>query len=519
MQSVHVSMLDEADERRGSATAWTVGLVVTAFVLFQIWFSWIGFIQSDDESYAFAAQGWTEHGLYLAQTHWGLRHLIVLPTAMFFKLFGRNEWTLEATSIVYTFALLALVYACAARDKGRATGVLAAVLLVSVPMISVSFSQLYTDVPEAFFVLASLLAFHKGWETDRPSVFFLSGVLAGMAAITRETTICLGVFYFILFVTGYKGNRLVYVWMALGGLLIVGADTLALWLASGDPLYRLHVSFHQVVDANNMAGLIETNDTTSGLDRAGVLGAPRWIKPLLMMFVNQQIGPICWLGVPAAIAISLAPRRSELELPKLMALLALVWFVCTAYLLYRSLYLIPRYQIVTVSALAICLAVWVANARTFLTRSFYTLSLLAIIVGGVLLTGMSDRNFLFSERQLVTIAHENPGKIWTDPATLRGAQWLLNAAGDDMHVAAGEPVAGGLYVFNKKPRRDFPENWPLKTVPANWIVVKTYTEPQRPLVTALESAGVFEKLPEILKRKLAPEPRTTLLLRVPGTVR
>jgi hypothetical protein len=122
---------------------------------------------------------------------------------------------------------------------------------------------------------------------------------------------------------------------------------------------------------------------------------------------------------------------------------------------------------------------------------------------------------MFSERRLADIVRNEPGQFWTDPATYTGALWLLSLDGNEGRVHASPPPPGGYYVFNTKPRRPLPQDWPIKTTPAGWTVLDSYTEPQRLGVRGLQAIGVWRLLPGIVVRKLAPEPRKTLLLRSP----
>ncbi len=495
-------------------------VAVLAFVVFHIWFSWTGYIASDDRSYAQHASRWVEYGSDLSRDHWGLRHVIVLPTAVFFKLFGESQWTLAATDLVYTVVLLGLVFSCAARAAGNMAGLIAIALVASVPMIANGASSLAPDNPEAAFVIGSLMSFHYGLSGRRKWMIVLSGALAGLALSTRETSLCLLFLYFILFVAGYKGDRRAYSWLALGLALTYGAETLVLWAASGDPLYRLHLTVGIV---GSISGEIAGNDAvTSGFDSQGLIASPRWLKPILMMLANQQIGPILWFAIPAAISVTRsARRRPELELARLLALLSLLWFVWTTYVLFRSLVLVPRYETVSVVALAVCLAIWLSLEMTRAHLYLAAAAVLSIIGAGVFFTGISDRQVMFPEQQLVSIARETPGRIWTDPVTYDRAQWLLSLNGDDSRVMGSAPPPGGLYVFNSKVHKDLPPDWNIQKQPSDWTVIARYREPPRPFVGALhrlaEWLGVWQKLPEAVIQKLEPEPRTTVVLRAAGT--
>jgi hypothetical protein len=302
--------------------------------------------------------------------------------------------------------------------------------------------------------------------------------------------------------------------MVPGFLAVFGADTIALWLASGDPLYRFNVTLGGVSAVN--AELVSNNRAAAGFDTTGVMAAPRWLKPITMLFANQQIGPIAWLGVPAMIVVAVGGRHlAAWKLPRLLALFALLWFVCTTYMLYRSLYLIPRYQVVTMAIMAICIGLVFTRAATPMRRAAVGAAVAGLMAAGVLLTGVSDRDFMFSEREVVRIARELDEPVWTDPASRLGAEWLLTLNGDGQKVVAGHPPPGGLFILNSRPRRPLPADWTLTSVPDGWTVIARRSEPARPFVGPLRSIGVWRFLPEPVIRKLDPEPRTTMLVRRP----
>ena len=245
------------------------------------------------------------------------------------------------------------------RLGGWQAGLIAAVLLGAMPTLATTTSVVTEDIPEAFFVMASLWAFYAATRNRRTGLFVLSGLMAGLGFITRETTAALLVAYGVLFLMNYGGSRAAYVWMGAGFVLVVGADTALLWIASGDPLYRLHISLMGVHGDNpSMAGQFKT---VPGLDRFGDIAAPRWLQAFLILFVGQHYGLLFWALVPAAIV--LAAERQDTparRITRLFGLVALVWFVVLSYV-FVFLWILPRYQLVTAAALVVPLSLVLAR--------------------------------------------------------------------------------------------------------------------------------------------------------------
>ncbi len=502
---------------RGVSAPWLTRAVATAlaclFLLFVIRFAWTGYVESDDAYYAAAAHAWAFHFPYLGDSHWSLRHAIVLPMALMFRLFGEHEWTLETPMLLYYAALLLLTGYGVGRIGGWGTGLIAAVLLGAVPVLASGASIVFDDVQEAFFVMASLWAFFFATSGRRTGLFVLSGVMAGCGFITRETTSALLVAYGILFLVGYGGRRLGYVWMGIGFLLVAGIDTGLLWHASGDPLYRLHVSLRGVHGDN--PSMAADFLTPTGLDRFGDLAAPRWAQAPLILFVGQNFGLLFWIAVPATLALAADRAASQARrAARLFGFAALVWFAVLSYVFF-FLWLVPRYQIVTAAALVGPLAVWLARLgarRGWLMPGLIVVALLCADLG---LIALSDRQPLWGERALVAYAADHPGPVFTDPATLRGAAWLLQIRGLAGRVRAVPPPPGALYYFDSHPSRGIPPDWPVQRPAAEWVPAAQFAE--RPalgavLVHALWLRGL---LPVPILRKLDPAPRTATVYQVP----
>ena len=520
------------------------GLLLAALAAFaagMAGFGWVGYLNSDDLYYAMAAQAWAEQGGLLGYSHWSLRHIIVFPMAALFRLFGRNEWTLEAPMLAYGAGLLVLTFYGVRAVAGFTAGLFAAGLLASAPVIAAGASAVYSDLPEAVMVLASVWCFHFAQERriaararavqervrgraggpadgragagSGRGLFVLSGALAGLGFITRETTVALLLVYGVLFLANYGRDRWAYVWMGVGFALVVGLDTALLGLASGDPLHRFHVSLRGVAGDN--PAMVERFPDDGLFDRHGVLVAPRWVQAPLMMLANQAIGPILWLAVPAALWAATRPADTvRRRAARLFGLLALSWFVVLCYVL-SSLWLVPRYQTVTVCALAVPLGMGLAALVARGWRATAVVLALGVVAANLLLLGVSDRRPLFAERALVDSVARTGEVVRTDPVTLDGAAWLLDAAGRAKQASADPPEPGDLYLFNPKPRRALPAGWPVRAPAPEWTPVERYVEPPRPAGRAIEALGLGGALPGPLLNKLAPPPRAVTVYRVP----
>ena len=475
-------------------------------------YGWVGLTDSDDLNYAVAAQAWVDHFPLVSSGHWGLRHVIVLPMAFLVRLFGASEATLVAPSTAYLAALLILTVLCLRRVADLASGLLAAAALVTVPLISSGVSVVTTDIPEAFFAIGSLWAFAFATRQRRWWLFLLSGALAGLGFLTRETSVALLVLYGLAFLAGIGGSRLSYLWIGAGWSIVFGLDWLFLFWGSGDPLWRFHVSLNGVAHDNpTMAGQFAADP---GFDRFGSLAAPRWLQPILILFANQNLGPFFWLAVPAAFVAWRLERGERRRLVALFGALALIWFVLTGYV-FLGLWVLPRYEITVAAALAVPLGMALAQLVRRGHGRPAAFALTVLVVSNLALVSAADKQPLFGERALVTLAQRGDAPVLTDPGTYKGASWLLGVNGLDDRVAAGLPQPGGLYVFTSSSRKGLPGDWPLRQPSPDWQEIATVREAPRWPALVVRFLGLERVLPPALARKLNPGLRWATLYRVP----
>lgn len=491
---------------------WVVAGFAFAFALIVAF--WVGYIQSDDMFYADAARGWGWHAPYLGETHWGLRHLIVLPMALAFRLVGESEAALLVPTLAYAAGLLGLVFVVARRIGGTAAGAVAVAVAGGVPVLATGASLVSTDVPEAFCVLASLWAFHLGETRRRAWLLVLAGALAGGACITRETSLALLVLYGLLFLAGYGGRRLAYLWIGAGFAAVIVADWAYLYAVSGDPLYRQHISLQGV--AHDGPQQEARYAAAPGMDRFGALAVPRWVKPLVVLFANQNFGLFFWLAVPATAWLALrAPAGPVRRAARLFGGLGLVWVVVQGWALMPWLWVIPRYYAAAASVLAVPLGVALARGLAG-PRRLWAAAALALLLASDAALAMGVGEAFHGERALAGFMRGTTEQVWTDPSTAAGAIWLLERDGTAPRLHVGPPPPGGIFFFNARPRRPTPADWTLHTPAPDWILLATLDPPRKWTGFIAHLPGLEGHLPAGLADKLDPPPHTVRVYRAPG---
>lgn len=427
-----------------ASARWAPAVYLLIFILLLFLF-WTGYVASDDAIYANGAYGWLTEFPYVGG-HGTIRYPLVMPMALSLLLLGENIFALVLPSLLYslTMAGLLILLVCKADEQGR--GIWAALLLVTSPLLVIHTTIASIDITEAFYLFASFLVFYKALRDERKFLFlFLSGALAGVAFLSRETAIFIAVFYGVLFLCGYGMPRKYYWCVALGFFAVWTLELLYLAVMTGDPFYRINISLHHW-----------TPDRPP--EDFGNFKLHPLLDPFLLLLVNQEFMFLFWFGLPAGIYVFSASdwRGESNRLARLLVVLGAVWLTCAIVLpiFIRILPPVPRYYMVPVISFSLAIGLVLAHmAATARGRNY------AWIIGGFLivtnLAGMyvENRNPIFGEKDLASIANDYPEPVYTDPMTLYRADLLLDWKDAKAKVRAEAPPPGSLYFYNP-PRAD-----------------------------------------------------------------
>ncbi len=489
-----------------------IWILVALMVFVSIFATWVGFSESDDVFYAQAASGWRDQGWFLGTTHWALRHVIVIPMAGLFALFGVSETTMVLPSVVYGCAVAALLGRVAWRLGGWSASACTIAVTGTLPVFATGISLVSTDGPEAMFLIASLWLFYRGMKLADTRRLIGSGMLAGLALATRETSVALLVFYAILFGFGYGGPRRYYLWAGLGFLAVSGLDWLYLTSMSGDPLYRLHVALAGAHgDGPHMEAFVTK---TPGLDHFGSLEVWRWLKPVAATAANQNFGLLVWFAVPATVWLIRSGPPSSRQVSLVLGGFALTWFAVLGYGLTPWLWVIPRYYFVLV---VLTVPLGVAVSRVASGHRLIAAGTLAVLIGSNILLDLgATTDQMAGERALASFAGRTEEPVFTDPATLQGAHWLLAQQSRAGQVAAAIPLPGMLYFYNNRPRRAQSGSWPIQSPPGDWTEIERLDVPPKWTQAFAAPLGLGGLLPGGLMEKLDAPLHEVRVFRVPA---
>jgi hypothetical protein len=298
--------------------------------------------------------------------------------------------------------------------------------------------------------------------------------------------------------------------IAAGFCGVLAIDTLYLTSMTGDPLYRLHVavrdiSIHSPLDLKSPPAFAPF----------GSIAMWRAIQPVLMLFTAHEFGPLFFFVIPAALWLlkNRDARAPRFEIARLSGLLGLVWFLTLAYVLVM-LWAIPRLYIITAYGAILVVTVWL-RAPSLQRISFALIALLS--AGDLLMIYLDNKGLLFGEKTLVALARTTDEPIYTDPATLRGAGFLLKYTAPGHDVRAGL-APGGLFFYNPSPTRVLPDRDLIERFKprSTWTLLSSVTEEPKLSARIVEASGLEAVLPAFIAHKLDPPLHHCYVYRLPS---
>ncbi len=270
----------------------------------------------DDQRYLDAARAWVAHPPLVGTTHWELRHPLILPVAALFAALGASIAAAMWVPLAAALAFALLNFACLRQAAGSRVAWLWAALFLTTPLFLRIGTAIFPEIIELFFATAALWSLWFGRASARPArLFALSGLCAGLAIMTRETSAWLVLVYAACLLVAPGPRRTAYLWVIAFAALPLAIEWLWLFLATGDPLYRLHVALHHVgIPSENMiggtapAGPVLLNPAIARLWKPPGLFHIHWaLNPVLGLFADPKYGMAIW----GALLFWVVPARRQ----------------------------------------------------------------------------------------------------------------------------------------------------------------------------------------------------------------
>lgn len=472
-----------------------VGLSLLTFIALMA-YAWVGYLGSDDVTYADGAYGWMESFPYVGG-HGTVRYTITVPMALSFLAFGESEFSMALPTLIYGLGLIAILVLMLHRALGAGPAAFVSIVLITSPVLVTWATIASVDIIEAFFIFASLFFFWAaGRQNGRWQHLFMAGVLAGLGFLTRETSVFFLAFYGVAFLAGYGIPRLGHFVMAAGFFMVWLAEVAYFFVMTGDPLYRINISLN--------------HDSTidRSIDVAGNVIAHPLIDPLLVILANQEFAVLFWVVLPAGLWLLLSKNVSA-EIRRITVLfggVGLVWLLCVG-AVQSLLPLNPRYFLISAICASVIVGLAVSESIRLRRIKLAAMLLLLVVSGNLAGIYVENRNHMFGERVLRAAIERYPGDLYTDPLTHRRAELLLKWSGEAARVRAEAPPPGSLYVYNSLRTKSLGGWVPTDAIKSyepqeSWELLETIT-PESKLAGRIIRAIGFERfLPGKLKNAL-----------------
>ncbi len=279
-------------------------------------------------------------------------------TALFYKIFGVNEFSTRLTSGLFGIATVMLVYIFVKRIGDKSMALLAALLLLAAPHYLHYSKMGMMDVTLTFFITLMVYLFWRGQE--KPSYLFWSGLALLFAYLTKGIAAITGpviIFMYCLF----SGNlRLLAKWQFLAGILLSLAGIIAWhfgqYLAAGPAAVENYFGFHIFKRAMTV---VEGHTGGINFYQKVVFNKN---KPWSVLFYASS-AYMFWL------AMKNKDRRAIL----IISWIAVVYLICTVVRTKLHWYVMPIYP-----ALAVSSAIFIGS---FFKNRFLNFILAVILLG------------------------------------------------------------------------------------------------------------------------------------------
>ena len=238
----------------GNKWHFAILLVIVCIALALRLYCFMGFVGLDDAEYARfshqVAEGTFQLGTYSGPAVFPLRMGIIVPTAILFRLFGVNEWSMVFYPLCLSMLGIFVAYFSTSCLFNNRAGLIAASIWAVLPIELQNATKLLPDLPAAFYAASGitgiLLLFH--FEIKRRPLLFAGGVLSGslfgLSWMCKETVAYLAPFCLIfLFMTisrNWKKNSYLWAGVAVGSLGFLLTEMIIYHNITGDWLFRFH---------------------------------------------------------------------------------------------------------------------------------------------------------------------------------------------------------------------------------------------------------------------------------------
>lgn len=200
---------------------------------------------SDDVVYLARAIDIAQGAWSSADYNGSLRYGFNIPAGLFVYLFGINLFAASLWPLLCSLAEIAAVYVLAARVWGRREAIYSALILLSLPLHIAVSTRIHADPVVSFFLTLSFVLFFLAEAQRSRLLFFVAGIAMGLVFWAKELAL-VTLFAFALYPLVFKKLDSRWLFVILGGIIMLVAHLILMTIVSGDPLHLFRVVIGQV---------------------------------------------------------------------------------------------------------------------------------------------------------------------------------------------------------------------------------------------------------------------------------
>jgi 4-amino-4-deoxy-L-arabinose transferase-like glycosyltransferase len=171
------------------------------------------------------------------------RLLLYFPTALFYRVFGVNDFTSAVFILFSSLVNIVVVYFLGKKLVNHKVGLLAAFLISIYPLDVVHSTQYLPDGLLPLFLSLSALVFLYGEDENdtrkRATFYYLAGVFIGLAEYVRENAFVF-TFVFLVYILFKRSFKIEYFLILVGGATIFILAGIFFLIGTGDFFFQIN---------------------------------------------------------------------------------------------------------------------------------------------------------------------------------------------------------------------------------------------------------------------------------------
>ncbi len=186
------------------------------------------------------------HGYWTSANYNGaLRYGYNIPTALIISIFGLNMFTANLWPLICSLTEILAIVLFTWKYIGNKAAIFTGLFIAFIPLHVAVSTRLHADPVVSMFLTLSFIYFYKAENESKKSNYFITGILLGCMFWVKELS-ALTFFAFLIYPICYKKLRFEWIYLFIGGILMVLAHFALMQFISGDPFHAIKTVIGQM---------------------------------------------------------------------------------------------------------------------------------------------------------------------------------------------------------------------------------------------------------------------------------